>query len=112
MRISDDRYSRERLSLDPALTAEAFREGGGGSELGHLRILRSATANVIPGGLGTDEYMHVDLHTRITVNAAESHSMHSAFVSTTERGSTSAAKAKAPSRRGLVARKVVRTRGP
>jgi hypothetical protein len=36
---------------------------------------------MIPRRLGADEYMHVDLHTRITVNAAESHPMHSAFVS-------------------------------
>jgi hypothetical protein len=79
---------------------------------GYLRILRSDTANMIPRRLGPDEYMHVDLHTRITVNAAESHSMHSAFVSSTQRGSTSAAKAEAPSRRGLVVCKVVRTRHP
>jgi hypothetical protein len=70
---------------------------------GHLRILWGDTADVIPGGFGSYEYMHIDLHTGITINAAERHSMHSAFLSSTECSSTGAAKAEAPSGRGLIA---------
>jgi len=56
--------------------------------------------------------MHVDLYTRITVDAAESHAVYSAFMGPTERGSTGGAEAQAPSRRRLVAREVFGTPDP
>jgi hypothetical protein len=67
---------------------------------------------MIPGGFGTDEDMHVDLNARITVDATESHPMYSAFMSSTERCSTSVAEAQAPSWRGLITRETFGTPGP
>jgi hypothetical protein len=77
-----------------------------------LWILRSVAANMIPGGLGTNEDMHVDLNARITVDATESHPMYSAFMSSTERGSTGVAEAQAPCGRRLITREVFGTLDP
>jgi hypothetical protein len=67
---------------------------------------------MIPGGLGTDEYMLVDLNAWVTVDSTEGYSMHSTFMSSTERSSTSAAEGEAPSRRGLIVREVFGTTDP
>jgi hypothetical protein len=56
--------------------------------------------------------MHADLNTRITVDAPESHPVYSAFMGSTERRSTGAAEAQAPSASRLIAREVVSTLGP
>ena len=76
------------------------------------RILWSAASNVIPRCLGTDEYVHVDLNAGVTINGTESYPVHVVFMSSTERRSTRATEAEAPSRRGLIAREVVGTADP
>jgi hypothetical protein len=56
--------------------------------------------------------MHVDLNTRIAVDATESHPVYSAFMRPTERGSTGGAEAQAPSRRRRITREVFGTPDP
>jgi hypothetical protein len=75
-------------------------------------MLRSVAADVIPRGFGTDKEMYVDLNTGITVDAAESHPVYSAFMGPTECGSTGRTEAQAPSRLRLIAGEAFGTAGP
>ena len=63
-----------------------------------LGILRSVAPDVIPRGLRADEDMHFNLNARITVNGAQSNSMHFASVHPTERGPTCFAETHTPTR--------------
>src|SRR5271168_2138925 len=77
-----------------------------------LRVLWSATSNVIPRCLGIHKNMHVNLNSRVTVDGTESYPMHLIFMSSAYRGSTGATETQAPSRQRLIVRKVFGTADP
>jgi hypothetical protein len=62
---------------------------------------------MIPRSLGRDKNMHVDLNARVAVNGSQRYAVHFPCVSSAKRRATGAAETKAPSRRGLIPRKIL-----
>jgi len=58
--------------------------------------LRSRAADVIPGGLGSDERVRFDSNTRITIDGPERYAVHDAAQDATQRRATDATEREAP----------------
>lgn len=74
--------------------------------------MRGAAAYMIPGSLGIDEDVHLDLYAGITINAAQRDSMYRTVAGPAERGTTTAAEAQAPPRRGFEVSEIAFAIGP
>ena len=74
--------------------------------------MRGAAAYMIPGSLGIDEDVHLDLYAGIAINAAERDPMYGSVACPAERGATTAAKAQAPPWRSLEVSEIVLAIGP
>jgi hypothetical protein len=61
-----------------------------------LKLWRAAT-NMVPRCLGTDEYMHFDLDSWVTIDTAKRKPMNFSLPQTAQRGATAAAEADRPS---------------
>src|ERR1044071_7326621 len=61
-----------------------------------LRELRSRAANVIPGCLGVDKDVHLDLHARIAIDRTERDAVHGTLVGSTQRAAAGLAETQAP----------------